>query len=166
MNSSFDAKSSPSPHPAVRTAQVDTYVFAMLSGLRLTSALLGVLALGLCSEALVVRKPSPVTLPFARRFNATGASKILEHDQARARALKARALAKPGQLSRRIISNDPVTNQAVDYVATERSLLAYTLASVSIVADGVSILRLASEALHLTVRPDFDQRLSFANVAV
>ncbi|KAM5546222.1 hypothetical protein V8D89_000348 [Ganoderma adspersum] len=90
----------------------------MLSGLRLATVFLGVVALGLFSEALVVRKPSPVTLPFARRFNSTGATKILEHDQARAKVLKARALAKPGQLSRRIIDNDPVTNQAVDYVAT------------------------------------------------
>ena len=90
----------------------------MFSGLRLASVFLGVLALGLYSDALVVRNTaSPVTLPFARRFNFTGASKILEIDQARAKALKARALAKPGHFSRSAITNDPVTNQAVDYVA-------------------------------------------------
>lgn len=109
-----------SPNGA-KTAQVNTSVSAMLSGLRLATVFLGVVALGLSSEALAVRKPSPVTLPFARRFNSTGATKILEHDQARAKTLKARALAKPGQFSRRIIDNDPVTNQAVDYVATVSS---------------------------------------------
>ncbi|TBU21523.1 acid protease [Dichomitus squalens] len=90
----------------------------MLSGLRLASVFLGVLSLGLDSDALVVRKSSPVTLQFARRFNFTGTSKILELDQARAKALKARALAHPGRLTRSAITNIDATNQAVEYTAT------------------------------------------------
>ena len=92
----------------------------MLSGLRLASVFLGVLALGLYSDAAVVRRESPVTLQFARRFNFTGSSKILELDQARAKALKARALAQPGHFSRAAITNVPATNQAVEYTATVR----------------------------------------------
>ena len=63
-----------------------------------------------------------MTLQFARRFNFTGSSKILELDQARAKALKARALAQPGHFSRAAITNVPATNQAVEYTATVRSL--------------------------------------------
>ncbi|KAI0708411.1 acid protease [Earliella scabrosa] len=85
------------------------------------SALLLVLAVGLSlpSEALVTRKTaSPVTLPFARRLNFTGAANILQIDQARAKGLREHATAKPGKFTKTPIISTPATNQAVDYVAT------------------------------------------------
>ncbi|KAJ8474569.1 hypothetical protein ONZ51_g7129 [Trametes cubensis] len=92
----------------------------MLAGLRLASALLCVLALGLprTSDALVVRNSSPVTLPIARRLNVTGAANIVQLDQARAKALKARPQAQGTKPSLASVISAPVTNEAVDYVAT------------------------------------------------
>ncbi|KAI0752479.1 acid protease [Daedaleopsis nitida] len=89
----------------------------MFAGL---SALLFVLAVGLTlpGEALVVRKTAaPVTLPFARRLNFTGAASLLQLDQARAQTLKAHAAAT-GKFTKAPIINVPATNQAVDHVAT------------------------------------------------
>lgn len=60
-----------------------------------------------------------VRLPFAKRVNFTGSSKLIERDQARVRNLRARANAK---LSGLTLTDDavvsvPVDNQVVDYVA-------------------------------------------------
>ncbi|KAI0649649.1 acid protease [Trametes meyenii] len=89
----------------------------MPSGLRLTLALLGVLALGLPSpcDALVVRDASRVTLPIARRLNVTGSANLVQLDQARAKNLKARPKANPGNPT---IFDPAITNKVVDYVAT------------------------------------------------
>ncbi|TFK89412.1 acid protease [Polyporus arcularius HHB13444] len=91
----------------------------MLAGLRLLSALVLAVALSSQADALFVRRDAaPITLPFARRVNATGAAKLLKIDQARAKALKSRA--KTGTPSSRLsaISNVPASNQAVDYTTT------------------------------------------------
>lgn len=93
----------------------------MLSGLRLASTFLLALALGLTSDALVVRDTSRITLPIARRLNITGAANLVKLDQARAKALKSRPQAHTGNSPRATIFDAPVTNQAVDYVATVRS---------------------------------------------
>ncbi|EIW52039.1 acid protease [Trametes versicolor FP-101664 SS1] len=90
----------------------------MFSGLRLASTFLLVLALGLTSDALVVRDSSRITLPIARRLNITGAANLVKLDQARAKALKSRPQAHTGNSPRATIFDAPVTNQAVDYVAT------------------------------------------------
>lgn len=60
-----------------------------------------------------------VRLPFAKRVNFTGSSKLIERDQARVRNLRARANAKLNGLT---LTDDavvsvPVDNQVVDYVA-------------------------------------------------
>ncbi|KAI1786242.1 family A1 protease [Ganoderma leucocontextum] len=89
----------------------------MLAGLRLISA--GLLSLALSADAGLMRRDSlPVTLPFARRLNLTGTSKILELDQARAKALKARANGSPGGFKQTALFDVPATNQAVDYTTT------------------------------------------------
>ncbi|KAF9245851.1 aspartic proteinase [Melanogaster broomeanus] len=64
-----------------------------------------------------VRSPH-VTLPFAKRINTSGgAINLVQHDQLRATALKDRAAAiQSGKIDRRTASN-PVTNEAVSYVA-------------------------------------------------
>ncbi|KIJ66218.1 hypothetical protein HYDPIDRAFT_86415 [Hydnomerulius pinastri MD-312] len=75
------------------------------------------LALSIAATPVEVRT-SPVTLPFAKRINTTGgAIKLVEHDQARAAALKDRADAiSSGKLDRRTASI-AVTNEAVSYIA-------------------------------------------------
>lgn len=75
------------------------------------------IALTLPGEAVVVRNSSPVTLPFARRLNFTGAANLVQHDQARAKALKARATTSTSKFPKAPIINDPVTNGVVEYVA-------------------------------------------------
>lgn len=91
----------------------------MLSGLRIAAVFIGLLFLGSAqpADALVVRNKSPVTLPFARRLNFTGTGKLLEIDQARARALKSRVKGTHGKAARAII-DAPASNGVVDYVAT------------------------------------------------
>ncbi|RPD60577.1 acid protease [Lentinus tigrinus ALCF2SS1-7] len=89
-----------------------------MSSLRLSVFLaVVVIALTLPGEAVVIRNSSPVTLPFARRLNFTGAANLVKHDQARAKALKTRATTSPGTFPKAPIVNDPVTNGVVDYVA-------------------------------------------------
>lgn len=89
----------------------------MLAALQLISTVL--LSLALSADAGLIKRDSlPVTLPFARRFNLTGTSKILEIDQARAKALKTRASSSPGTLQQNAIFNAPAANQAVDYTTT------------------------------------------------
>lgn len=68
-------------------------------------------------EAVVIRKTSPVTLPFARRLNFTGAANLLQHDQARAKALKTAALTRPGKFQKAPIVDVLATNTLSDYVA-------------------------------------------------
>lgn len=76
------------------------------------------LALSIAATPVEVRT-SPVTLPFAKRISTTGgAIKLVEHDQARATALKDRADAiSNGKLDRRTASI-AVTNEAVSYIAS------------------------------------------------
>ena len=70
------------------------------------------LALSIVASSIEVRH-SPVTLPIARRLNLDGgAVNLLQHDQARATALKNRT----SNLSRRD-GSDPVINSAVNYIA-------------------------------------------------
>ncbi|KAM5546215.1 hypothetical protein V8D89_000341 [Ganoderma adspersum] len=92
----------------------------MLAGLRLISAGLAALALALSADAGIVKRNSfPVTLPFARRLNLTGTSKILEIDQARAKAFKTRsATSSIGGFRQAAVFDAPATNQAVDYTTT------------------------------------------------
>ena len=100
----------------------------MLAGLRLISALLATLSLALSARAGLVRRDAlPVTLPFARRLNLTGTSKLLEIDQARAKAFKTRGATtgtgtggSAGALTFRqaAVFDAPATNQAVDYTTT------------------------------------------------
>lgn len=76
------------------------------------------LALSIVATPVEVRT-SHVTLPFAKRINASGgAIKLVEHDQGRAAALKDRGAAiQRGKLDRRA-GSIAVTNVAVSYVAT------------------------------------------------
>ncbi|PIL28667.1 transporter [Ganoderma sinense ZZ0214-1] len=95
----------------------------MLPGLRLISAaLLPLGALSLSANAGLVRRDAlPVTLPFARRLNLTGTAKLLELDQARAKAFKTRGASSSsgaGAFRQAAVFDTPATNQAVDYTAT------------------------------------------------
>ncbi|KAI0365370.1 family A1 protease [Pilatotrama ljubarskyi] len=93
----------------------------MFAALQLTFAALAAFALVFVTPtiALVIRKDaSPVTLPFARRFNTTGAAKLLELDRARAKALRTGMKASPNVSQQGAAVNAPATNQAVDYVTT------------------------------------------------
>ena len=60
-----------------------------------------------------------VTLPIAKHFNSTGSGKILQHDQARARSLRDRAIARatgtPPPSSE--VGSVPITNQIIAYTA-------------------------------------------------
>lgn len=88
----------------------------------LVAALWVLLPLAVDTDATPVVRAhtNSVRLPMAKRINATGSTKILEHDQARVRGLRARAAARasghklptPGGDS----GNVPATNQVVDYV--------------------------------------------------
>ncbi|KAI0752481.1 family A1 protease [Daedaleopsis nitida] len=89
----------------------------MFARLRLACTVL--LAFAFCADALHIRRDSvPVTLPFVRRVNMTGTAKLLEIDQARAKALKTRESKNSGVLQKNAVINVPITNQAVSYVAT------------------------------------------------
>ena len=72
------------------------------------------LALFAAASPVVVRN-GPISIPLARRFNATGAKNVLAADQARAKFLKSgvktthKAAVNSGSL--------PVTNAAVTYTA-------------------------------------------------
>ena len=94
----------------------------MLAGLRLISALLATLSLALSARAGLVRRDAlPVTLPFARRLNLTGTSKLLEIDQARAKTFKTRRTTSTsiaGTFRQAAVFDAPATNQAVDYTTT------------------------------------------------
>jgi len=75
------------------------------------------LALFAAASPLTVRN-SPVTIPLARRFNATGSKRFLELDQARAKFLKHSAIQKgPKAASSASTFPFPVTNEATTYTA-------------------------------------------------
>ncbi|KAI0326565.1 acid protease [Cubamyces sp. BRFM 1775] len=60
-----------------------------------------------------------ITLPIAKRFNFTGSSTILQHDQARAHGLRARALARgtgTSPVPSPDVSSVPAENQHVQYI--------------------------------------------------
>ncbi|KAH9848588.1 family A1 protease [Lenzites betulinus] len=92
----------------------------MLAALRLlASVVLALLSVVPPTGALYVRTDaSLVTLPFARRLNVTGASKLLEIDRARAKAFRTGTRAAPNLFQQGSTVNAPATNQAVDYVTT------------------------------------------------
>jgi cathepsin E len=83
-------------------------VFATL----LTTVLLA-LAASVAANPIIVKK-SLVTLPISRRINLNGIN-ILEHDQLRAKALKAKGVA--GTARRAVISSQ-AENEAVSYIAS------------------------------------------------
>ncbi len=94
-----------------------SHLAAMLPGLRLTSSVLLSLALS-ASAGLISHNASPVTLSLTKQFNLTGASKILEIDQARAKALKAHATAKTSRAQQGQPFSVPAFNQAFYYSTT------------------------------------------------
>ncbi|KAI0333920.1 acid protease [Cubamyces sp. BRFM 1775] len=96
----------------------------MLSRPLLSAALLFVLAYvtGIAVQAApaTVVVDNMVTLPIAKRFNFTGSGKMLQHDQARARSLRERAIARatgtpPPPSSE--VGSVPINNQLVTYTA-------------------------------------------------
>ncbi len=77
-------------------------------------------SLRVIASPLVVRD-SPVTIPFARRFNTTGTANLLKLEQARARTLKNRSRIPPvglqgNKLPPNVAYSIPASNQIVDYV--------------------------------------------------
>ncbi len=71
------------------------------------------LTLTIAANGAAVHK-APAKLSVARHFNTTGTQHVLQHDQARARHLKARVAGE----SFASVVNEPVTNQAVIYTAS------------------------------------------------
>ncbi|KAF8808105.1 acid protease [Phlegmacium glaucopus] len=90
----------------------------MVPGTLLTTLLL---ALAVAANPIIVQR-SLVTLPISRRINLTSISNLLQHDQARARALKATGEAKvaTGGISAHsdVVISSPADNQAVSYIAS------------------------------------------------
>ena len=82
------------------------------------------------SHALVIRQQqSPVTIPFARRMNFTGAANIVDQDRARSKALREKAYQNIVSAQEASIFDVPAENQAVSYIASVRNC--YTRSSVS-----------------------------------
>ena len=78
------------------------------------------LAFSVAANPVITLNRSPVTLPISRRVNFTSIRNLLPHDQARAKALKAKGAAKAAGVS---FHNDAVIssqadNQAVTYIAS------------------------------------------------
>ena len=74
-----------------------------------------------CADARVVeRSPSTIALPFVRRMNTTGFKNLLQIDQARAKALKARAKGSRSSAPFLMAPSDelPAVDEVVDYVAS------------------------------------------------
>jgi len=84
----------------------------------LTTLLLAISVAASVTPVLVNR--SPVTLPISRRVNVTNINNLVRHDQARAKALKAKGAAKHAGLSLNTdaVINEAVDNQAVTYIAS------------------------------------------------
>ncbi|CAA7264829.1 unnamed protein product [Cyclocybe aegerita] len=72
------------------------------------------LALSVAANPVLVDR-SPVTLPLSRRLNLTSVHNLVRHDQARAKALKAKGTVKHDS---RAVINEQVDNQAVTYIAS------------------------------------------------
>jgi len=77
------------------------------------------LALAAAADPIVVRR-SPVTLPISKRVNSTTIRNLLLHDQARAKALRAKGEAKAAGIPFHTdaVINSPADNQAVSYIAS------------------------------------------------
>jgi cathepsin E len=77
------------------------------------------LAFSVAANPVVINR-SPVTLPISRRVNFTSIHNLLRHDQARAKALKAKGAAKVAGVSFHTdaVISSQADNQAVAYVAT------------------------------------------------
>ncbi|KAJ3567340.1 hypothetical protein NP233_g6431 [Leucocoprinus birnbaumii] len=80
------------------------------------------LALSVAANPIVQVRNSHVSLPLSRRLNVTSAHNLVQHDLRRAKALKARGKALSGaQLTPEeaaVVSNEPLDNQAVSYIAS------------------------------------------------
>ena len=88
----------------------------MLVKLSLLPAVAVALTAAYYVDASLLRKDAThITLPVVKRVNATGTTKLLEVDQARARALRARGESKHHPDS---FVNVPITNTLVTYIAT------------------------------------------------
>ncbi len=88
----------------------------MLAKLRLLSAIVLTLTIPPLTNALVIdRDAAPIAFPVVKRVNMTGTTKLVEVDQARARALRERAQGKWHH--HRPPPPVHVTNQVVTYVA-------------------------------------------------
>ncbi|RDX48864.1 aspartic peptidase A1 [Lentinus brumalis] len=88
----------------------------MLAKLRLLSAVVLTLTIPSLTNALVIdRDAAPIAFPVVKRVNMTGTTKLVEVDQARARALRERAQGKWHH--HRPPPPVHVTNQVVTYVA-------------------------------------------------
>lgn len=81
------------------------------------TTLLPVLLLALCvvAKPVTLRDGSSRSLPISKRLNTTSIHNLVHHDQLRAKYLKSRACFNGGFDAR---ANQPVENQAVQYVAT------------------------------------------------
>lgn len=76
------------------------------------------LAFSVATNPVVVRD-NLIRLPFAKQVNLTGASHVLQKDQARAAALRAHGTAKAaGTLAKDAVVSIVVQDQAVTYVAS------------------------------------------------
>ena len=85
----------------------------------LTTLLLAISVAASVTPPVLVNR-SPVTLPLSRRVNVTNINNLLLHDQARAKALKAKGAAKAAGLPLHTdaVINEAVDNQAVTYIAS------------------------------------------------
>ncbi|TBU22553.1 acid protease [Dichomitus squalens] len=72
-----------------------------------------------CACKPIVADGSPLTLPFMRRLNISGIPSLLQHDQARARALVAASNSRPTRGKRALpqVFSASITDQVVDYIA-------------------------------------------------
>lgn len=75
-----------------------------------------------CAASPVVVRDNLVKLPMARRFNSTGVAKLVELDRARAQTLKTSSQSRQNKdrfrsAAKAAISNAPITNTAVTYIA-------------------------------------------------
>lgn len=107
------------------------------------------LALTVAANPVLIHR-SPVSLPLSRKVNLTSIYNLLKHDQARAKALKARGAAKAsGTLHNDAVINESVENQAVNYIAsvgvgspaTTYSLLIDTGSSNTWVGAGIAYVK-------------------------
>ncbi|KJA26749.1 hypothetical protein HYPSUDRAFT_63538 [Hypholoma sublateritium FD-334 SS-4] len=81
------------------------------------TTLLPALLLALCvvAKPVALRSGSSHSLPISKRLNTTSIHNLVHHDQLRAKYLKSRACFNGGLDTR---TNQPVENQAVQYIAT------------------------------------------------